>query len=91
MIKIEINRIFLINQRFPGRPGCLGGIDKLKDVERIRQTKTENTILRPSTSTSNYNPTLIGNDFDLSLLDSSDSSDDEITERYFISRKKEKP
>jgi len=28
MIKIEIDRQFLINQRLPGRPGCLGRFDK---------------------------------------------------------------
>jgi len=27
LIKIEVDKQFLINQRLPGRPGCLGGID----------------------------------------------------------------
>lgn len=37
IIKIDVDKQFLINQRLPGRPGCLSGVDKKETIKENRR------------------------------------------------------
>lgn len=37
IIKIDVDKEFLINQRLPGRPGCLSGVDKKETIKENRR------------------------------------------------------
>jgi len=64
-MKIEEDKLFLMKQREPGRPGCLDGVDKKltekEDRSRQRRLEEEERVVRQreslavaSTSTTNY-------------------------------------
>lgn len=37
IIKIDVDKEFLINQRLPGQPGCLSGVDKKETIKENRR------------------------------------------------------
>lgn len=86
------NDKILINQRLPGRIGCLGGIDKKLQVKENKSKKckckeieklTHSTLQLSGPSTSNYHPIIHNQSADTSLSSSS-SSDSEYIQRSNI-------
>ena len=74
-MKIEEDKLFLMKQREPGRPGCLGGVDtKLAEKEqrsRQRRLEEEERIVRQRESLAVASTSTTNN------LDSEEDSDEE--------------
>lgn len=80
IMKIENDKQFLINQRLPGRIGCLVGVDK-KLLEHENKAKKRKCSEIEKLTNQNYNATEIQNQFsDMSLSSPSSSSDSEFTQ-----------
>lgn len=79
LIKIEVDKQFLINQRLPGRPGCLGGIDikgEIKENIHIQRKLNESKRKEMYNTSCASTSTLLDNSFEQNLeTDSLESSD----------------
>ncbi|KAL4097849.1 hypothetical protein QTP88_022556 [Uroleucon formosanum] len=101
LIKIDVDRQFLLNQRLPGRPGCLLGKDikgivkENRNVQRkLNESNRKDNYNKERPSTSSLNFIQIDSTSEDKSPESSDSS--EIIDEYFIrnrapSRKKKMP
>lgn len=49
IMKIDEDKQFLINQRLPGRPGCLSGVDKKETIKENRREIRKSTELNKQT------------------------------------------
>lgn len=79
LIKIEVDKQFLINQRLPGRPGCLGGIyikGAIKENIHIQRKSNELKRKEMYNTSCASTSTLLDNSFEHNLeTDSLESSD----------------